>query len=112
VTSVLICDDRPAVRRGLSDMLRPLRPVVESRCVSDGFALLDAYAAQPAEPVLIGIHPAAGAGAEAADLLLLGMYPTSAVIIVGSIADVGLLAAAYARGAQGLLFWDPDQNHP
>jgi hypothetical protein len=30
VTSVLICDDRPAVLCGLSEMLGPLRPVIDN----------------------------------------------------------------------------------
>jgi hypothetical protein len=40
------------------------------------------------------------------------MHPRSRVVIVGSITDGELLAAAYTRGAQGLLFWDPDHGHP
>ena len=64
VTSVLICDDRPAVLRGLSEMLGPLRPVIDKRCVTDGFALVDAYTARPAELVLIGVHPGTGTGAD------------------------------------------------
>ena len=55
----------------------------------------------PADLVLVGIHPATPTGPEAIGLLL-AMYPAAAVIIVGCITDIGLLATGYARGARGL----------
>lgn len=35
------------------------------------------------------------------------MHPAAAVIIVGCITDIGLLATSYARGARGLRFGTP-----
>ena len=107
IRSVLICDDRPRVLQGLLDMLRPLPAPVDIVWVPDGFALVDAIAAKPADLVLIGIHRANNTGAEATTLLL-GMHPTATIIVFGSVTEIDVLAAAYLRGARGLLPWDPD----
>jgi len=56
--SVLICDDRPAARQGLVELLRPLSSVSEIRCVADGFSIVDAVAGEPIDLVLIGVHRA------------------------------------------------------
>jgi len=108
IRSVVVCDDRPTVLVGLSDMLRPLPALVEIAWVTNGFELLDVVASRPVDLVLIGIHRASTLGAEAVSLLL-GMKPTSVVIVFGSVGEIDLLAAAYIRGAQGLLTWGPDQ---
>jgi DNA-binding NarL/FixJ family response regulator len=52
--------------------------------------------------VLIGIHRAINTGADATTLLL-GMHPTVTVIVFGSVTEIDVLAAAYMRGARGLL---------
>lgn len=104
VRSVLICDDRPPILRGLFDMLRPPPALVDIVGVADGFALVDAFTARPADLVLIGIHRANNTGAEATSLLL-GMHPAAVIIVVGSPTDIDVLAAAYIRGACGLLPW-------
>ncbi|MGS0688043.1 hypothetical protein ACVBEQ_23280 [Nakamurella sp. GG22] len=109
VTSVMIYDNRPNAARGLSEMLRPLPLLVDISVVRDGFALVDAYAARPADLVLIGVDGGNTDGAEATDLLL-GMNPSAVVVIVGSIRDVKHLAAAYVRGARGLLLLEADQE--
>jgi DNA-binding NarL/FixJ family response regulator len=79
--------------------------------VPDGFALVDAVTAKPADLVLIGIHRATSCGAEATTLLL-GMHPTTVIIVFGSPRELDVLAAAYVRGARGLLTWDPEQSPP
>src|SRR6478735_4098387 len=103
--SVLICDDRPAVRHELSEALRfdSLDSVHE---VSDGAALLDAYEADAIDQVLVGVHSGSVVGTQAIDLLL-AIHPDAAPIVIGSLVDIDLLAAAYARGAAGLLLWEP-----
>ena len=111
LTSVLICDDRPSVLQCLFDMLRPLPALVDIDCVADGFALIDAFRARRVDLVLIGIHRGNNAGIEATTLLL-SMHPTSVIVVFGSPTDIDLLAAAYTRGASGLLPWDPDQPPP
>jgi DNA-binding NarL/FixJ family response regulator len=108
VTSALICDGRPTVLQGLSDMLRPIPTLVDVACVPDGFALVDAYAAKPSDLVLIGVNGDNTDGHEAIGLLL-GMNPEAVIIIVGSVVDLESLAAAYVRGARGLLLWEHDQ---
>jgi CheY-like chemotaxis protein len=121
VTSVLICDDRPTVAQALSEMLRPLPSLVDAACVQDGFALVDAYAANPADLVLIGVDRGNSDGGntqgDEAIGLLMGMNSSAVIIVVGSVVDLQSLAAAYVRGARGLLLWEPDQashleSHP
>jgi len=107
--SVLICDDRPAARQAMFEMLGALPGLSDILCVTEGFELVDAYAARPVDLVLIGIHRASTAGADATDLLL-GLHPTAMVIVFGSVTETDILAAAYVRGARGLLLWDTD--HP
>jgi len=107
VGSVLICDNRTHARDDLSDMLLSVRPAVTVRCVADGFALVDAHAARPADLVLVGIHGGNLIGAEAVTLQR-SMYPETPVLVIGSKADLTVLIAAYCRGAQGMLIWDPD----
>lgn len=72
---------------------------------------MDVISAKPVDLVLIGIHRANNAGAEATSLLL-SMRPSSVIIVSGSITEIDVLAAAYVRGAGGLLTWDPDQPPP
>jgi DNA-binding NarL/FixJ family response regulator len=109
LTSVLICDDRAEVRRGFAEKVgQPefLSGSGEIVGVADGFGLLQALEAQPDAAVLIAIHSGSSTGSEAVTMLL-GRYPSAAPIIVGSAADIDLLAEAYARGAGGLLLWEP-----
>ena len=77
--------------------------------VTDGFALLQALEAKPAAAVLIAIHAGGTVGNEAITMLQ-GRHPAVAPIIVGSAADIDLLAEAYARGAGGLMLWEPDSS--
>ena len=109
IRSVLVCDDRPSMLHGMSDMLRPLPGLVEIAWVTDGFELLDDIASRPVDLVLIGIHGANTVGEQAVSLLL-GMHPASVVIVFGSVTEIDRLAAAYVRGARGLLTWDTDQS--
>jgi CheY-like chemotaxis protein len=106
VRSVLICDDRPTARQGLAELLRPLPSLCEIRCMADGFAVVDALAAAGADLVLIGVHPASDIGLEAIDLVL-GMHPSTVVVVVGSVGDLDVLVPAYLRGSRGLLLWEP-----
>ena len=107
VTSVLICDDRPDFRQCFASMLNPGLSGIQVRGVSDAFSLVDAYAERPADLILIGIHAGSTAGQEAVALLL-GMYPDTKIIVVGSITDLPLLVECYVRGTTGLLPWDHD----
>ena len=107
LTSVLICDDRPPTRQAMTEMLESLPGLSDIFCVTEGFELVDAFTVRPVDLVLIGIHRASTAGADATDLLL-GMHPTAVVTVFGSVTDTDILAAAYVRGARGLLLWESD----
>ena len=109
VTSVLICDDRPGVIPGLTEMLRPLPALTALDWVPDGFALLDAVTTSMVDVVLIGIHHGSGTGVEAVTLLL-SMHPSMVIVVFGAAADIGPLAAAFTRGARALLLWPGDDD--
>src|SRR6478735_2368898 len=109
--SVLICDDRPTARQGVAELLRPLPSAPETRCVADGFVAVDALAAEGGDLVLIGVHADSHVGQEAIDLVL-GMHPSAVVAVVGSAGDIDVLAAAYVRGARGMLLWETTPAHP
>ncbi len=104
--SVLICDDRPGIRHELARALRfdSLDLVHE---VPDAPTLLAAYEESAIDRVLIGVHSGTTIGTEAIDLLL-AAHPDAAPIVIGSMIDLDLLAGAYARGAGGLLLWEPE----
>jgi len=110
VTAILICDERPITRLTLSQAFGAIISASDIDCVSDGFALADAFAAKPADLVLIGYQVGRVGGAQATELLL-SLYPSAAVIAFGSPDASGPLAVAVARGARGLLLWDPDRRH-
>lgn len=107
VESVLICDQRFNVRQALSRRMTAMPLIVDIGSVSDGFALLDAYAAKPHALVLIGIHRHDAHGPEAMSLLL-SMHPNALVIAFGSSSDTGPLVEAVGRGARGLMLWELD----
>ena len=112
LTSVLICDDRPDIRRALARQVGQAEfssAPVEIVAVTDGFALLTALEATPAAAVLIAIHAGSTVGDEAITMLL-GRHPTVLPIIVGSVVDIDLLTQAYARGAGVLMLWEPGQS--
>ena len=103
---VLICDDRPAVRHELSRALR-FDSLDLVREVPDAATLLAAYEESAVDRVLIGVHSGTTVGTEAVEILL-AAHPDAAPIVIGSVTDLDLLAAAYARGAGGLLLWEPE----
>lgn len=106
VRSVLLCDDRPTVQRAILERATGLPEQIEITCVADGFGLADAYGASRPDLVLISTRRGRPAGIEAANLLL-GLHPTAMVIAYGSANDVDQMSAAVARGARGLMIWDP-----
>jgi DNA-binding NarL/FixJ family response regulator len=100
----LICDDRPDVRRELSQVFQLRSPgPVES--VGAGSDLLSIYETRSPVQVMIGVHPGSTFGVDALDLLL-AQHPTASPVVYGSRRDVEFLAGVYARGAAGLLLWE------
>jgi DNA-binding NarL/FixJ family response regulator len=102
--SVLICDDRPDVRRELSRVFQ-LRSQGPVESVGAGSDLLQTYETRSPIQVMIGVHPGSTFGVDALDLLL-ARHPTASPVVYGSRRDVEFLASVYARGAAGLLLWE------
>ena len=112
VSRVLICDDRVAVRGVVVDVVMALPGVRAVVAVGDGAAVVAAFAADPADLVLIGLHRGTGIGA-AAVRLLIGECPAAPLLVYGSMAETAPLVAAVAGGARGVLLWNPErQPHP
>ena len=107
VKSVLIYDERPTAGHALTRTVIAALSRVDIVCVTDGVDLLEAFAAEPADLVLIGIQRGRAGGTDAVNLLL-GPHPSAAVIVFGSVADTVPLVAAIARGARGLMVWEPE----
>jgi DNA-binding NarL/FixJ family response regulator len=108
VHNVLICDGRLGIRQALTRMARHIHTAANVDFVTDGSALLAAYAAKPADLVLIGLSPGTPDGTAATNRLLT-RYPLANVIVYGSARDTALLTAAVAHGAHGFLLWTADQ---
>ena len=107
---VLICDDRPAARKALAHLLTPASGAAGTvGAVADGVTLIAAFAARPAEVVLIGLRRGGPVGPTTVDLLLTP-NPSATVIVYGTTAGIDLLTAGISRGARGLMLWDPDQG--
>ena len=109
VHNVLICDARPWIRQALTRMARHIHTAANVDFVTDGTALLAAYAAKPADLVLIGL-PSGTPDGTAATHRLLTRHPLANVIVYGSPRDTALLTAAVASGAHGFLLWTADQS--
>jgi hypothetical protein len=66
---------------------------------------MDALAAEPVDLLLIGVHPASHTGQQAVGLVL-GMYPSTVIIVVGSAADIEVLGQAYRPRPWGISPWE------
>ena len=108
VTSVLVCDARSQSRAALTRTVSAIPTVTHIDSVTDDAGLLAAFAAYPAELVLIGIHRSHPSSTRAVDRLL-DRYPHAAVLVYGSGQDTAALTAALAHGARRLMLWSP---HP
>jgi DNA-binding NarL/FixJ family response regulator len=106
VRNVVLCDERPAVSRAISERVTGLPEAVQITCVTDAFGLADAYIEQRPDLVLVSVRRGRTTGLEATALLL-GLHPSAVVIAYGSAPDVEPMAVAVARGARGLMVWDP-----
>lgn len=105
MTTVIVCDDRRAVREGLSRAMAAVPGVTEIVTVSTGDELLARYARARAGLVLVGTQRAVPTGVEATRRLV-GAHPDADVIVFGAPDDAGSIAAAIAGGARGYLRWD------
>ena len=110
VKTVLICDDRPSFVRLLARTLTAGGASDIVGGVTNASAVADAYTARPADVVLIGVHRGSSTGLDALGSLL-GVHP-AAVIVFGATRDAELLTAVVARGARGLMLWEPTGLNP
>jgi len=96
---VLICEDRPAIRTGVTEMLQVVSGL---RPTGVGTAeLSDRYRAGPVGGVLVG----ATRDGRAAAVLLLAEFPDASVLIYAAADDV--LTAALPPGVRGYFRWTP-----
>jgi len=107
VRSVLIYDQRVAAREALTHAVTAaISSVIHITCVADPSDLSTAFAGNPADLVLIGLHDATAGTVDAAEVFL-RRYPSAPVVVFGAVDDTLVLAAAVARGARGLMLWSP-----
>ena len=105
--SVLIYDQRATAREALAHAVTAaISSVVHIACVADPSDLCTAFAGNPADLVLIGLHDATAGTLDAADVFL-ERYPSAPVVVFGAVDDSPVLAAAVASGARGLMLWSP-----
>lgn len=105
MTTVIVCDDRRAVREGLSRAMAAVPGITSIDSVSTGDELLARYDRSPAGLVLVGTQRAVATGVEATRRLV-GAHPDADVIVFGAPDDSSSIAAAIAGGARGYLRWD------
>jgi chemotaxis response regulator CheB len=91
VTSVVICDERSHARTALTRTVAAIPTVAHVDCVTDGPGLLAAFAAHPADLVLIGVHRGHPSGTPAVGRVL-DRYPCATVLVYGSVEDTSALA--------------------
>ena len=107
VRSVLIYDQRATAREALTHAVTTaISSLIHIACVADPSDLSTAFAGNPADLVLIGLHDATAGTVDAAELFL-QRYPSAPVVVFGAVDDTPVLAAAVARGARGLMLWSP-----
>jgi len=107
VRSVLIYDQRPDGRAVLTRRVTAAVPSVDDiTCVTTPAEMIHVFDARPTDLVFIGMDHPAGRGEDTVALFL-RRHPTATVIVVGTITDIQTLTTSLARGAVGLMLWDP-----
>lgn len=107
--TALICDDRVATRKALTQVLSQFGIVA---AVPDGWTALGVLRAEMTDVILIGVHRDSSAGEQALRIVL-ERHPSVPVVVFGAAADAQALAAAVANGASGVMQWDDHRPwHP
>jgi DNA-binding NarL/FixJ family response regulator len=109
-TDLLICDEQPAARRSLANLLAAA-PRAGTVRVVDCAGLVEAFDAGPTDLVLVGVRRRDSGAVLDPVRTLLGARPEAVVIVYGISSDAGLLSKAVAQGARGLMLWDPTRQH-
>jgi DNA-binding NarL/FixJ family response regulator len=102
VARVLVVDDHPLFRQGLSGLLRELPAVELVGQAASGEEALDLVAADEPDVVLMDLHMPGIGGIEATRRLTSG-HPNVAVLVLTMLDDDDSLRAAIAAGARGYL---------
>lgn len=113
MTTVLICDDRPSVREGLTRVMSTVPGVNRIDRVAHADELLAQYSRRPADIVLVGTHRPLLSGVTAPGLLaarrLSSAAPRAHVLVFGAVDDTDNITATVAIGAIGYVHWDASQ---
>jgi DNA-binding NarL/FixJ family response regulator len=103
--SVLLVDDHPVVRRGLSDLLRGVEDVVVVAAVEDGDEAAAAVLEHRPDVVLMDLSMPRMHGTQATREVL-AVAPDTRVVVLSSFAEAEQVTAALEAGAVGYLLKD------
>ena len=110
-TTVLICDERPVTRRGLTALLTTGTAPCRVIATGEAAGMIQEFGSTPTDLVMIGMHHGSGTGITTMTRLL-DSHPSAQVIVYGPAQDTALLTSAVARGARGLMIWTPGTRAP
>jgi DNA-binding NarL/FixJ family response regulator len=105
VIRVLLVDDHPVVRRGLSDLLRGVEDVVVVAAVEDGDEAAAAVLEHRPDVVLMDLSMPRMHGSEATREVL-AVAPETRVVVLSSFAEAEQVTSALEAGAVGYLLKD------
>jgi len=100
VTRVLIVDDHPVFRDGLTGLLATLDAVQIAGAVGTAEQALDAVRQSPPDVVLMDLNLPGASGVEATRQVL-DLAPTTAVLVITMVDDDDSVLAALRAGARG-----------
>jgi len=105
VLRFVVCDDRRAIREGLTRALSAVSGVREIKCVAGADELVFQESWLRAALLLVGVRNGDSVGIEAVKRLT-SVHPRVNVLAFGGTADATAAASAIAAGARGYLRWD------
>jgi DNA-binding NarL/FixJ family response regulator len=109
VIRVLLVDDHPVVRRGLSDLLRGVEDVVVVAAVEDGDEAAGAVLEHRPDVVLMDLSMPRMHGSEATREVL-AVAPDTRVVVLSSFAEAEQVTSALEAGAVGYLLKDTEPD--
>jgi DNA-binding NarL/FixJ family response regulator len=107
VIRVLLVDDHPVVRRGLSDLLRDVDDMEVVGAVEDGSEAVAAVRAHTPDVVLMDLSMP-GTDGVSATREVLAAFPEVRVVVLTSFGEADRVRAALAAGAVGYLLKDEE----
>jgi DNA-binding NarL/FixJ family response regulator len=106
---LLIVDDHPVVRRGLTDLMRSVDDIEVVAAVEDGAEAADAVLEHGPDVVLMDLSMPRMHGT-AATREVLAVAPTTRVVVLTSFAEAEQVTAALEAGAVGSLLKDTEPD--